>query len=110
MVREIELVLRPEDINDRLVQITLAAAILQVNPQEIKQVEILKRSIDARGRKVVYRIKAKVYISEDFQPEAFTITYPNVSKGKPVLIIGAGPAGLFAALRCIELGLKPIIL
>ena len=110
MVKEIDLVLRPEDINDQLVQITLAAAILQVNPQEVRQVEILKRSIDARGRKVVYRVKAKVYISEDFQPEVFTIAYPNVSKGKPVLIIGAGPAGLFAALRCIELGLKPIIL
>jgi uncharacterized FAD-dependent dehydrogenase len=59
---------------------------------------------------VVFRIRLNVFIDEVFEPEIITDSYQNVSDKKPVLIIGAGPAGLFAALRCIEIGLKPIII
>ncbi|RYE24934.1 MAG: FAD-binding protein, partial [Sphingobacteriaceae bacterium] len=68
------------------------------------------RSIDARGKQVLYRMQIRVYIDENPPQENFSLNYQNVSQKKPVLIVGAGPAGLFAALRCIELGLKPIIL
>ena len=78
---------------------------------EITHVEILKRSIDARQKAVKINLKIAVYINEVFEVEKFEIPqYPDVSQSEPVIIVGAGPAGLFAALKCIELGLKPIVL
>lgn len=70
-----------------------------------------RRSIDARGRKVLVNVEAELFINEspgsllDHFPE-----YKNVSQSSPLLIVGAGPAGLFAALRAIELGIKPIVI
>jgi uncharacterized FAD-dependent dehydrogenase len=55
-------------------------------------------------------MQVQVFVDEIYTPEVYTFNYPNVKNGKPVVIVGAGPAGLFAALRCIELGLKPTIL
>jgi hypothetical protein len=110
MIKEIELVLQPEDAADE--KSIRAATIKGLNlpAERVYQIQVVKRSIDARGRKVVYRIKINAYIDENQPPEIFTVNYQNVSDKKPVLIIGAGPAGLFAAVKCIELGLKPIII
>ncbi len=110
MIKEIELVLPPEHSNDENFIRDLSRKSLNISNERNIIVQILKRSIDARSRKVVYRLKVNVFIDELPQPEIFTVKYQNVSDKRPVLIIGAGPAGLFAALRCIELGLKPIIL
>lgn len=110
MIKEIELVLPPEHSNDEDFIRDLARKSLNINYKNSVTVQILKRSIDARSRKVVIRLKANVFIDELPEPEIFTVKYQNVSDKRPVLIIGAGPAGLFAAIRCIELGLKPIIL
>jgi len=110
MIKEIELVLPPEHSNDEDFISDLARKSLNISYERSINVQILKRSIDARSRKVVYRLKVNVFIDELPEPEIFTVKYQNVSDKRPVLIIGAGPAGLFAALRCIELGLKPIIL
>ena len=110
MIKEIEIVCQPGQHEDELVIKRLAAASFKISPDQITGVKTLKRSIDARGRKVVYRMQVKVYINEPFSPEIYTVKYHNVKDAKPVIIIGAGPAGLFAALQCIESGLKPIIL
>ena len=110
MIKEIELVLLPEHSADETFIRDSACKSLNIRPERIKNVQILKRSIDARSRKVVFRLRVNVFIDEVFEPEIITDTYQNVSDKKPVLIIGAGPAGLFAALRCIELGLKPVII
>ena len=110
MIQEIEIVCPPGQQDDEIILKKIAATALNISPQKISALKIIKRSIDARGRKVVYRMQVRVFIDEDYIPETFTINYPNVNTGKRVIIIGAGPAGLFAALRCIELGLKPIIL
>ncbi len=80
------------------------------NPEQIKEVKILKRSIDARKRKPVYRLQIEVWTNEkpeDPKPELFSLSTSKASK--EVIVIGAGPAGYFAALELIQLGLKPIV-
>jgi uncharacterized FAD-dependent dehydrogenase len=110
MIKEIEIVCPPGQQEDDDALKKIAALSLNISPQKISGIKILKRSIDARGRKVVYRMQVQVFIGEVLVPETFTIKYPDVKTGKRVIIVGAGPAGLFAALQCIELGLKPVIL
>ena len=77
----------------------------------INGVRILKRSIDARQRQIYVNLKMRVYVNEQPHDDEYQHTeYPNV-EGKPqVIVVGAGPGGLFAALRLIELGLRPIVL
>ena len=78
---------------------------------EMRHVEVLKRSIDARQKKVKINLKVNVYLNEDFEEVKInTPEYGDVSNEEAVIIVGAGPAGLFAALRCIELGKKPIVI
>ena len=79
--------------------------------KEIKHIEILKRSIDARQKQVKVNLKLQIFLNEEFRKTEVELpAYEDVSKAEEVVIIGAGPAGLFAALRCIELGKKPIVL
>ena len=109
MIKEIEIVCPPGQHEDETVLKELAASAIKIPAKRITGIKTLKRSIDARGRKVVYRMQLRAYIDEPYQPESYTVNYPEVKQAKPVIIVGAGPAGLFAALQCIELGLKPII-
>ncbi|RYE28696.1 MAG: FAD-binding protein [Sphingobacteriaceae bacterium] len=110
MITEIEITCLPQEREDELLLKKLASSKLKINLNRINALQILKRSIDARGKQVLYRMQIRVYVDENPPQENFNLNYQNVSQKKPVLIVGAGPAGLFAALRCIELGLKPIIL
>ena len=74
-------------------------------------VRILKRSIDARQRTIFVNLKVRVYINEQPADDEYQHTdYPDVSDRPQVIVVGAGPGGLFAALRLIELGLRPIVL
>lgn len=76
----------------------------------IHALRILKRSIDARQRTIYVNLKVRLYINEMPQDEEFTRTIYNKVDGKPqVIVVGAGPGGLFAALRLIELGLRPVV-
>ena len=81
-----------------------------IDARTIKSIRILKRSIDARQRTIFVNLKVRLYINELPQDDEFVHTeYQNV-EGKPqVIVVGAGPGGLFAGLRLIELGLRPII-
>ncbi|SDE77205.1 hypothetical protein SAMN05421636_107196 [Pricia antarctica] len=72
--------------------------------------KILRKSIDARKPDVIFNYKLAVFIGEDVPSNTHIFDYKNVSKSRPVHIIGFGPAGMWAALRCLELGFKPIVL
>ena len=83
-----------------------------ISVDDISLVKIVKRSIDARQRQVMVNLKVRTYIGE--QPENTSlispIDYKPVSGSNQAIVVGAGPGGLFAALRLIELGIKPIVL
>ena len=84
---------------------------LQINDGSTLNIKILKRSIDARGRKIKINLNLLVGIDETLTSDEIFINYQHVSEStKTCHIIGAGPAGLFAALRCLELGIKPILI
>lgn len=73
--------------------------------------KILRKSMDARSRQIVFLLKIEVYFKGEIQrKEAETFTYKNVSDTNTCHIIGFGPAGMFAALQCLEMGIKPIVL
>lgn len=77
----------------------------------VKAVRVLKRSIDARQRTIFVNLKVRVYINEQPTDDAFVRTeYGDVSNGRRVVVVGEGPGGLFAALRLIELGLRPVVI
>ena len=77
----------------------------------VTAVRILRRSIDARQRTIFVNLKVRVYINEQPQQDEYVHTdYPDVSGHPQVIVVGAGAGGLFAALRLIELGLRPIVL
>ena len=77
----------------------------------LKAVRILKRSIDARQRTIFVNLKVRVYVNEQPTEDEFEhVDYRDVSNSPQVIVVGAGPGGLFAALRLIELGFRPIVL
>lgn len=112
MQKTISLKLLPsEAANEILIKEYIARA-EAVKQSAVSGFTILKQSVDARGKQVWINLSLKAYINEPFQPrELMPFNFPDV-KNAPVqvLIIGAGPAGLFAALQLIEKGIKPIIL
>ena len=82
------------------------------HPTEINCIAILKRSVDARQKAIKFNLKVAVYLKNE-PYTALTVALPeykNVASAQEVIVVGAGPAGLFAALRLIELGLKPIVI
>ena len=82
-----------------------------IDVRTIWGVRILKRSIDARQRQIYVNLKVRVYVNEQPHDDEYVRTdYPNVEGRPQVIVVGAGPGGLFAALRLIELGLRPIVL
>lgn len=77
----------------------------------LNQVGVLKRSIDARQRTIFVNLKVRAYINEFPQDDQYVHTeYPDVSSRPRVIVVGEGPGGLFASLRLIELGYRPIVL
>ena len=110
MIKEIEIVVPPENLHDESFIKSLVIKQLKLSINELNAFQILKRSVDARSRIPVYRMKVLAYIGEEFTQQAFyNFNDQFVGNAKPAYIIGAGPAGIFAALRLIEKGIKPII-
>ncbi len=110
MVKELQIRVLPEEAFDSEQLQRIVAKNVGVSIREIRHVEILKRSIDARKRPVVYQLRVGVYINEDFIPVVFEPAYRNVKDSSTVIhIVGSGPAGLFAALEALQKGIKPIV-
>jgi len=111
MIKELQLRVLPHIAHNEDLLLAEAAKYLSVDEKNITGIRRKRQSIDARGKQVYYQVVAEVSINEPF--EKFNIQNPkfkDVSNAEPVIIVGAGPAGIFAALKLIELGVKPIVL
>ena len=81
-----------------------------IDSRTIRDIRVVKRSIDARHRQVFVNLSLRVYVNETPADEGFCrVDYPDVSEAQQVVVVGEGPAGLFAALRLIELGKRPVV-
>lgn len=82
-----------------------------IDARTIKHVRVLRRSIDARQRTIYINLKVRVYINEEPRDEEYIpVEYRDVSSAPAVVVVGAGPGGLFASLKLIELGMRPVVL
>lgn len=111
MLRQLNLRVQPHVAADEQKLIRTAASELAIDARTICGLRIRRRSIDARQRQIYINLSLDLFINEmpprlDFEP----IDYPDVSLAPRVIVVGAGPGGLFAALRLIELGLRPVVL
>ena len=110
MIRELQLRILPEQAASEQSIAAYVAREQSMDIRSIKSVRVLKRSIDARQRTVMVNLKVRVYIDEFPQDDEFPrIEYGDVSSKPRAIVVGAGPAGLFAALRLIELGICPVV-
>jgi uncharacterized FAD-dependent dehydrogenase len=112
MPKLVELVLQPEERHNEDLLKQKAARKSGLSPVQISHVELLKVSLDARSRNPVFRLRAEVYGPEDaFVPEAPLLDgFRPVDARHTAIIVGAGPAGYFAALELLEMGIRPIVL
>ncbi|MCQ2244049.1 MAG: FAD-binding protein [Bacteroidaceae bacterium] len=111
MIKELQLRILPKTAAESSLLRSYIADEFAIRRDSIKGVRILKRSIDARQRQVFVNLKVRVYINEEPADDEFiSIDYKPVSGNKQAIVVGAGPAGLFAALRLIEHDIKPIVI
>lgn len=112
MRKETEIAMTPKQAADPSGWKVAFAHVLRIQPSRIKYLVPVQRAVDARASKVKIRVKAELYIDEQPRELKKNIkkAYPDVSRKTPVVVVGAGPAGLFAALTLIENGMKPIVI
>lgn len=110
MQKDIDIRITPEQASNMDSIKRIFASQIGVKLNEVDSIRILRRSIDARQHNIFINLRVRGYINEEQTDPEFTTTYyPNVSKAPQAIVVGAGPAGLFAALRLIELGIRPIV-
>lgn len=110
MPQLVTLVLSPKEAADAKFYTAQAARRMGIREDQIALARVVKRSIDARQRQVKVNLSLEIYVDREPQPDPVHFDYPSVDGRTEVVIVGSGPAGLFAALHLIELGLKPVIL
>lgn len=112
MIKEVQLrVSLQEEASQKNIMQLKAAQLLHLSTSDITGIKVLRKSIDARKPNIIFNYKVAVFIHEELpETSTYNFNYQDVTKAKSVHIIGFGPAGMYAALRCIELGYKPIVL
>ena len=111
MIKEIQLRINLFEERKEEILTYKASKKLDINIEEISAIKVLRKSIDARKKETIFNYKVAVYINESISEKYnYKFEYKDVSKSKEIHIIGFGPAGMYAALRCLELGYKPIVL
>jgi uncharacterized protein len=111
MRKQIQLNLNPEASADKAVIKKIAASLAGLDQSEISSIRVIKRSVDARKKNIRVNLTVEIFSGDDsIIPDINPFIPVAVSRGREVIIVGAGPAGLFAALRLIELGIRPVIL
>ena len=110
MIQELQLRILPEQAASEQSIKQYVAREKGLDVRTIKAVRTLKRSIDARQRTIYVNLTVRLYINELPTDDEYIVTYyPMVDEAPEVIVVGAGPGGLFAALRLIELGCRPIV-
>jgi len=110
MNQQVDIKCTPKQASNEKLYLKIVAEKLNIKIEGITKSRILRKSIDARKRDIVINLRVDIATdNSDFEIEKIKFDYKNVKKADEVVIIGTGPAGLFAALRLIELGKKPII-
>ncbi|MBT8379656.1 MAG: FAD-binding protein [Ignavibacteria bacterium] len=109
MKKQIELTIPPEKLFDKYFFKKITCRKLEINEEDISSIQIKRRSIDAR-KKPLYKFLVDVYIGEIPLQEKSKYVYNPVDGEKKAIVVGFGPAGMFASLRLIELGIKPIVI
>ncbi|HCY77048.1 MAG TPA: FAD-binding protein [Ignavibacteriales bacterium] len=109
MKQQIELAIPPEEINLPEILSDKCSQYLKIDRKKITAVIPVKKSIDARSRNIVFRILVDVYVDQEPEEKSNSIIYNPINGNKKIVIVGFGPGGMFAALKLIELGIKPII-
>jgi len=111
MIKELQLRVLPEEAVNEQAICRVVCRETGEQPETINAVRVIKRSVDARQRTIYINLSLRVFISEEPAESEFkTIDYNDVSKCKQAIVVGAGPGGLFAALRLIDLGVRPIVI
>ena len=111
MVKEIQIRINLHEESQQDILVYKASKLLEVDKKEITAIKVLRKSIDARKVDIKFNYKIAVYINVSIPDKSdYIFDYKDVSKAKEIHIIGFGPAGMYAALRCIELGYKPVVL
>ncbi len=109
-MKTVSLRLSPKQAADKKIYIPIAARMAGVSAEQVASARIVKRSIDARGEGVKINLTVELFIDGEPLPEPVHFDYQDVSGRSEVVVVGSGPAGMFCALRLIELGLRPIVI
>ncbi|MBP9186790.1 MAG: FAD-binding protein, partial [Bacteroidia bacterium] len=107
MIKQLEISLLPEECFDDAT--TLDFIKKKSGIDDVEGIRVIRKSLDARKRPIHFNLLVDVYVQENVAERDLDFDFKNVSNAPHAVIIGAGPAGLFAALKFIELGIKPII-
>lgn len=111
MIKEIQLRVTPRVAATHAALASQASEAAGIDASRITHLRILRRSIDARQRTIFVNLTLRVYVDEPPADDAYVpTTYGDVSEAPQVVVVGEGPGGLFASLRLIELGLRPVVL